>query len=153
MRHAYRYAIGFRLTNVGDGPGTHVAVGFVAQEEMENAEASVYAEMVSRDVLLPGEPLEDSVGLRGRTQDEDPTDEQARAFFANCLAAAMCWDLKGRPYMFFPAGGGLASERRWWRPFAPKWIAPHEFFGALYQHPSRGEQPGAVGMGPLHEDR
>jgi hypothetical protein len=149
VRPEYRYAIGFKTTNVGDGPAIHVVVGFVAKEELKDeGKPAVHAEMVDRDLLLPGEPLEDHVGLRGPNQEDDPTDEQAREFFASCVVAAMCWDMRGQPYTFLAGRGGRARIRRWWRPSAPTSIAPHEFLGALYQHPSRGEEPRASGTGP-----
>ena len=149
VRPHYPYAIGFQVTNIGDGPAIHVVIGFTDFDpnHLDEHESSVYAEVVTRDVLVPGEPLADHVGLRGPEQATDPSEDEARTFFAECLAFAACWDLRGRgPYLFFPTGGGL-PRRRWWRPFDSRWPRPHELLGELYQHPSRGEEPGALGLG------
>jgi hypothetical protein len=146
VRPNYNYAIGFRLTNAGDAPATHVIVALRTDIATDD-EPRIFSEVITRDVLLPGEPLIDHVGLRGVNQEDDPSEHEAREFFTDATAFAACWDVRGRPFLFFPAGGGRVRPRWWWWwPFGPRWPRPHELLGPLYRSPSRGEDEGSLGM-------
>jgi hypothetical protein len=134
-RDGYRYAIGVRLTNVGGGPALHVIWGYLDEEHETR---KLYAEMVTRAALVPGESTDDWAGIRGERQDDEPTEADARAFYNRCLVFAECWDSRGEHYVFFPFGGGRASD-------------PHGGPVALREHlsqfPSRGEMMRSLGMG------
>ena len=133
-RVLYPFAIGVEVTNAGDGTAHRVNWGCMRPD------VDIYAEMVVRSAIAPGERTDDWSGIRGAERDDDVTEEEAHEFFRECLVFATCWDAAGVPYIFFPFGGGPM-------PGAPLFGDEMELREFLSRFPSRGDDERSLGAG------
>jgi hypothetical protein len=133
-RPAYKHAVAFRVTNVGEGPAIRPCFIFA-----DPSDRTIFAEHVTRAVLLPGEVWVEFAGIRGAEQDDDPTVEEVADFHRKGWAIVECWDRLGRYYIFTPRGGGLSKIK--------PWKGPVDRVEQSIRYPSRGEPRDSAGTG------
>jgi hypothetical protein len=139
-RSHYPFAIHFFVRNTGPGTAFGASATFLDSED----EPELFAEVYTQPAVMPGEPMDDFLGVRATRQKVDPTPEQARAFLERGIFVITCWDRFGRSYFFFPFGGG--------RVRGLPWANPTEFARFISKFPSRGALPSSLGMGRLRGD-
>jgi hypothetical protein len=131
----YSYAIGVRLTNVGGGPALHLHWSYLDEN---GRTTKLYAEHIHRAALVPHDSTYDWSGIRGRHQEDEPTEVEARTFYERCIAFADCWDSRGDFYLFSPRGGGRTHD-----PYG----GPDALREFLSEFPSRGDIRRSLGQG------
>jgi hypothetical protein len=147
FRPNYRYAVGFRIENVGHASALNVTICLADPRE------ELFAEVVTRPALHPQRDTVDYMGIRGESQEDDPSEEDAEAFYERGLFFVVCADERDRSYIFWPGRPHVSGRA------AQQLIAamgggqhPHEIHEYLFQSPSRGERRPSLGTGRFDDE-
>ncbi len=135
-RREYEYAIGFRVRNIGTGTAVQ------PQYLLPDRRGELFAEVVMRAELLPGDEWIEFAGIRGQEQEDNPSKAEVEAFFRRVVPIVPCFDRLRRPYVFHPRGGGRVRRKdRKAFPFK----TPYEMAKAALAYPSRGQRGETLG--------
>lgn len=136
---AYSFAV--QIANLGPGIARDLFVGTTDEEQL------VFSAFAEWPVLAPGEAWVTHLGLHKETPQDDPTAEEAWAYYMRAEIVVFCWDRRLRMYWFGSEGGGRATGRSKDAMTTPKqW---HDFMRSV--DPPRGDPPRASGSGRLPE--
>lgn len=134
----YAFSVGINVVNAGPGVAFDVAFGTI-----DPAKRDVYSEWQTLAAMTVGQNHTAFLGIHGATAADDPSAEEAWAYYRRLLLIATCWDRRGRQYLFSPAGGGRVIRRKLWRN------REHMYEAINSGEPARGEPPLARGIGHL----
>lgn len=145
-RPNYQFAIELTVTNVSTRSAAYVTVGVVDPRSKTNPKRALYCELYGAPSLAPHASLTDHLGMRGQDQNDDPTAEEALAFYERCVAFVECWDGAEEYYVFTPGKGGRVPKRQ------RDWASPMEQRQWLEAKPSRGAAPRSLGLGKFEDE-